>query len=213
MTKQAYNLRRIVLESVDIDSDIGYIFTAHQRSWGKVKFSQVSVSPQGGAGIPGPMFLPGGGYPWSHIPSQGGYPWPQVSSWGGYPWSHVSAGGGQPPPLHTPILRHTHPTPLVLTPSGGHQSGWYTSYWNAFLLKLKTKNWVDGGYLYEVETKVPPAIKHLKQECIRVGCVPPAVYRTGGSRWQRSPPDKDPLWTESQTGVKTFPSCNFVCGR
>ena len=40
----------------------------------------------------------------------------------------------------------------------------------------------------------------------------------GGSPWQRPwtdpPPDKDPtLWTESQTGVKTLCSCNFVFGR
>ena len=72
-----------------------------------------------------------------------------------------------------------------------------------------------------------------KQESIPVGCVPPALYHTGGSSWQRlpwtetplnrdpldrDPLDRDPLdrdpslWTESQTGVKTLPSRNFVCG-
>ena len=30
---------------------------------------------------------------------------------------------------------------------------------------------------------------------------------------KRDPPDRDPLGTESQKGVKTLPSRNFVCGR
>ena len=64
------------------------------------------------------------------------------------------------------------------------------------------------------------------QEKSPVGCVSPALYPMGGYPWQRplpldrDPPDRDPswtetltLWTESQTGVKTLPSRNFVCGR
>ena len=46
---------------------------------------------------------------------------------------------------------------------------------------------------------------HNYHECIPVGCAPPALYRTGGSPWQRPPPlDRDPLdgdppWTETET--------------
>ena len=47
-------------------------------------FTRVCLST-GGVDITGPMSLPGGGYPWSHIPSRGGYPWSQVPSWGEYP--------------------------------------------------------------------------------------------------------------------------------
>ena len=35
-----------------------------------------------------------------------------------------------------------------------------------------------------------------KQECIPVGCVPPARYRTGGL-CHGDPPDRDPPWTET----------------
>ena len=62
-------------------------------------------------------------------------------------------------------------------------------------------------------------IKTKLQGSIPVGCVPPTLYRRGvlsdrdppGQR----PPGQRPLtpWTESQTGVKTLPSHNFVCGR
>ena len=79
-----------------------------------------------------------------------------------------------------------------------------------------------------------------EQEYIPVGCVPPALPPYGGSPWtetswtetplDRNPPwtktqcrtetplEREPpwtetsLWTESQTSVKTLPSCNFVCG-
>ena len=95
----------------------------------------------------------------------------------------------------------------------------------------------------------------LEQECIPVGCVPPALHHTGGVSLDRNPQTETPLWTEtllgqrpppdkdlldrdpppdrdpslrgqrppldrdpppiteSQTGVKTLPSSNFVCGR
>ena len=75
---------------------------------------------------------------------------------------------------------------------------------------------------------------NTRQECIPVGCVPPSLYHKGASLdtdpLDRDPPgQKSPVmwpvmhvvtetpppspWTESQTGVKTLPSHNFVCGR
>ena len=52
----------------------------------------------------------------------------------------------------------------------------------------------------------------IKQECIPVGCVPPALYRTGVSVWgvsldrdppgQRIPLDRDPLWSETPCGQR-----------
>ena len=77
----------------------------------------------------------------------------------------------------------------------------------------------------------------LKQECIPVGCVPPAAVGVRGvpgpgGLHQAPPPDQTsppgagtppgpdppgagtpPLWTESHTPVETLPSRNFVCGR
>ena len=66
--------------------------------------------------------------------------------------------------------------------------------------------------------------KSSEQECIPVGCVPSAAVTVGGggvvcpggclprggSASGCIPPH---LWTESQTGVKTLPFRNFVCGR
>ena len=46
----------------------------------------------------------------------------------GNAWSQVSSEGI--PRKYTPRKVHC----LVLTSSGGHQSGQYASYWNAFLL-------------------------------------------------------------------------------
>ena len=34
--------------------------------------------------------------------------------------------------------------------------------------------------------------QNLKQECIPVGCVPPALYRMGGLPDRQPPPDRDP---------------------
>ena len=69
-------------------------------------FSQVSVILSRRGGMPSPRSLLG---------------------WVGMPGSkslvHV-------PPEGTPTVMYT---PLVLTSSGDHRSGWYASYWNAFL--------------------------------------------------------------------------------
>ena len=45
------------------------------------------------------------------------------------------------------------------------------------------------------------------QECIPVGCVPPAAVAVRGGLHQTPPPGSRPpsLWTESQTGVKILP--------
>ena len=56
-------------------------------------------------------------------------------------------------------------------------------------------------YLYAVLT--PTECQH---QCSR-------LY-SGGWSWDPSACwDTPPMWTEWQTGVKTLPSCNFVCGR
>ena len=55
----------------------------------------------------------------------------------------------------------------------------------------------------EMETEMMHPSRHLKQECIPVGCVPPACYRMrglggGGLRdrdpLDRDPPDRGDLW-------------------
>ena len=58
-----------------------------------------------------------------------------------------------------------------------------------------------------------------KQECIPVGCVPPAAVAVRGGLHQAppgpgTPPGSRPpsLWTESQTPVKISPCPNFVAG-
>ena len=70
---------------------------------------------------------------------------------------------------------------------------------------------------------------HLKQECIPVRCVPPAAVAVPGGFPPGTPPEQNPpgsdppgahppgpgtppLWTESQTPVKTLPCPNFVAG-
>ena len=64
------------------------------------------------------------------------------------------------------------------------------------------------------------------QECIPVGCVPPAAVAVwGGDGLHQAPPPEEtprdqappsgadpPLWTESQMPVKTLPCPNFVVG-
>ena len=54
--------------------------------------------------------------------------------------SFCSQGGGFGLPLRPPIRRETE-TPLVLISSGGHPSGQYASYWNAFLLPPANEVW------------------------------------------------------------------------
>ena len=66
------------------------------------------------------------GYLWYQVPSRDGYAWSQVPS-GGDGYVHgvgVCLGVGM-----------WVPTPLVPTSSGGHRSGQYASYWNAFLFE------------------------------------------------------------------------------
>ena len=58
--------------------------------------------------------------------------WPHVTTWKVHPQKGH-------PPLVYPSVRHTPPTrrcsPAVLTSCGSHRSGWYTSFWNAFVLR------------------------------------------------------------------------------
>ena len=59
-----------------------------------------------------------------------------------------------------------------------------------------------------------------QKECIPVWCIPPAAVPVRGEGSAQGGggvcPEgvyTSPLWTESQTGVKTLPSRNFVCAR
>ena len=61
------------------------------------------------------------------------------------------------------------------------------------------------------------ALGFVEQECIPVGCVPPAAVAIPGGlhqppREQTPPEQTSPLLTESQTPVKTLPYPNFVAG-
>ena len=81
--------------------------------------------------------------------------------------------------------------------------------------------------------RVPLTTSYLihKQECIPVGCVPSTAVAISPSMHapllphippphthtpaMQAPPCHThlPLWTESQTGVKTLPFCKYCCGR
>ena len=60
---------------------------------------------------------------WFHVPSRGGYD--DTSC-----WFHVPSRRGYG--LWSREWGMVYPVPLVLTSSGGHRSGRYPSYWNAF---------------------------------------------------------------------------------
>ena len=57
---------------------------------------------------------------------------------------------GRPSGRYAP-LQKVHP--LVLTSSGGHQSGRHASYWNAFLLHVKTNTIHNNSYLIQTCSK------------------------------------------------------------
>ena len=99
-------------------------------------FSLVFVCPRGGEG----------GYAWSQVPFGVGMSRRVGMSGEGvgmsragvcnyvYPPHPKTWDLGYPPPPKKVNPRKVHP--LVLTFSGGHRSGRYASYWNAFLFKL-----------------------------------------------------------------------------
>ena len=71
-------------------------------------------------------FYGGCGYPWFQVPSGGGHTrGVDISGWV-YQGADLPRGWGG----------YTWYTPLVLTSSDGHWSGWCASYWNAALLWL-----------------------------------------------------------------------------
>ena len=99
-----------------------------QRSCGKVMFSQASVILSMGGGVPGRHT------PWADPPGQT----PDTHPWVDTPSGKIPLGRHAPPaqcmlgytppcPVHAGI----HPPPVH---AGIHCSGWYASYWNAFLL-------------------------------------------------------------------------------
>ena len=76
-------------------------------------------------------FCPRGVYPsmhWGRHPQADTHnPLGRHPPWVNTPWAHTHLG--TPPPVHAGI--HTS------LPPGGHCSGWYASYWDAFLLFQK----------------------------------------------------------------------------
>ena len=93
-----------------------------------------SISFRVGVSIPGPMSLPGRGWICAGL-------WECTEGWhvqavgisgGGYVWDlGVTPTSDMGPARYTTQKVH----PQVLTSSGGHQSGWYASYYNAFFLR------------------------------------------------------------------------------
>ena len=107
------------------------IITIRNSSCGKVVFSQVSDCPWGREvyTLPGQIppcadTLPGRRPLGRHPP-----PWQAETP----PWADPL--GGRHPPEQSLPLAGRHP-PGKHPPADGYCSGWYTSYWNAFLLLL-----------------------------------------------------------------------------
>ena len=103
--------------------------------------------PRGGLGMPGSRSLLGLGMPgtppgrYTPLPQKGTSPWKvhvsplrRYTPWKVHPREHTPPWKVHPLPLgrYMPLKVH----PPILTSSGCHQSQWYASYWNAFLLKL-----------------------------------------------------------------------------
>ena len=96
--------------------------------------------------------------------------------------------------------------------------------WQTRLQTLLSAVSLSGGNKKQLEILMTTPLYHF-EEFIPVGCVPPALYRTGGVSLSGGifvqggrglcQGDSFPLCEENdwQTGVKTLPSCKFVCGR
>ena len=101
-----------------------YFITARNSSCGKVMFSQASLCSREGV-----RYIMDRPYPREHtLPPrhtlQPGIPYPLLLTSGGHLWR----------PVKTCSIKALPPAlPTVLTSSGGHRSGRYTSYWNVFL--------------------------------------------------------------------------------
>ena len=120
------------------------VFYRPQRSWAKVIFLQASVCPRGGvsasvhAGMPPPP--PGADPRTRHTtPPQTRHTTPQTRHTTPPPDQTHHPPGPDTPPPH-PRTRHTRPpgpgTPPKADSGIRSMSGWYASYWNAFLFLL-----------------------------------------------------------------------------
>ena len=146
------------------------IFYRPQRSCGKVIFSQASVSHSvhGGGGVsasvqihtprqvhhlPGQVHPPGRYTPWAGTPPAGTPPG-QVHPLAGTPLGRCTPWAGTHP-------RQVPPGRYTPSPHDGHCSGWYASYWNAFLKLIFLLVMVD------MTIVTPDAIAHKpKQKCV-----------------------------------------------
>ena len=84
-----------------------------------------------------------------------------LSTGGGSPFRRGVSGGGLPlggslPPGGLPLEEVG--IPLVLTPSGGHCSGRYASYWNAFLLAVTFSSIYGMLHAYSPAKRIFPAV-------------------------------------------------------
>ena len=124
-------------------SKSGFGITTRQQSWGKVMFSLVSISHSVHRGRV---------HAWSQVTSSGVYALSQVlHGLCGYAWYTPSYRWytpleGRPPRRYSP-QQTVHP--LVLASSGGNQRGRHASYWNAFLLHVKTNTIHNNSYLIQ----------------------------------------------------------------
>ena len=85
-----------------------------QRSCGKLMFLHLSIILSGGGCLP-PCML-------GYTPS-----WVDTPLLAETPWAPLGRPLPTPPWANTPLGRHPPP------PADGYCSGWYASYWNAFL--------------------------------------------------------------------------------
>ena len=99
---------------------LSIIITVRNSSWGKVIFSQAPVILSTGGGV----------FPLGRPPLLGRHPLGRHLPGQTPPWADT-------PQADTPLGRHprSQTPPWADTPHrDDHCSGWYTSYWNAFLL-------------------------------------------------------------------------------
>ena len=97
---------------------------------------------------------------------------------------------------------------------------WYVLRLTEFIYisVLITHSFVKAWY-YLIKSCIRTCYKAYKfditiiQECIPVGCVPPASVPVSGEEGSVPGPEAEQNRAESHTGVKTLPSRNFVCGR
>ena len=137
------------------------IFTARQRSWGKIMFSQACLSTGRG------------GYPWCQVLSKG---WaclvPSPFRGRGVMWrGGYVQGEWALTPTHGAWQGGGYST-RVLISSGRHRSGRYASYCNAFLLE---GNWATAdlhvGYRLKLNWETAPLTEASKHHQVNISLI------------------------------------------